>query len=192
MFGLLLLFLLVPSLVMLAGDPSAGLVRPKAVARSVTCEELDADAARRRFPGTTAPANPRGDFALRKTLACAPRIMARGERPDRDERLLGELQAQAVGLVQRALARGAGSVRVWQVEAFYPDAQIAQKVAFAVKVALMERQQRVSDRRVPLAAGDILVLGVTAPEQAAPLACARYKAEGSLQDGHAALMITLT
>lgn len=186
------LMILVPVVWSVITDPAPGFGRSKAASRNLACEQLNEDAVRRRYPGTLEEVSSRGDFVDIRTMACGARIMAYDERPVRDGLLLTALQERAADIAQKVIAQPDAAGRTWLVEAFYPDPKVATKLAFAVKAALVERQQKVSDRVPTLAAGDVLVLGATPPVRAYPLACARYQAEGSLAADDTLLMITLT
>lgn len=191
-FILLLLPLLAPVIVGLAHDPAPGLTQSKVEARNLICARQGEAVTRRQHPGSVEEPRPRGDFLESDVVACQGRLVAYGDRPDRDELILSELQASATDIVQAAVALGPRvGIRTWLVEAFYPDAAITGKITFAVKTALVERHQQVSDRVPILAAGDILVLGTTPAAQAYPLACRRYHAQGSVGPGEALLGVVL-
>ncbi|HCF60033.1 MAG TPA: hypothetical protein DFS52_18820, partial [Myxococcales bacterium] len=77
------------------------------------------------------------------------------------------------------------------VDAFYPQPEVAAKIAVASRTDLAERGQRVSDRVPLLAAGDLVVLGGMPPQQAYPLACKRYFDEGTLAEKDAFLNLMI-
>jgi hypothetical protein len=79
----------------------------------------------------------------------------------------------------------------WLVDVHYPEPTVAGKIAFATKVALVQRGIAVSDRMPSLAAGDVRVLSGMGPTEAYPVACQRYRAEGALADGQVLLAVTL-
>src|SRR4051812_30447268 len=119
--------MILPSLLSLARDPAPGLTRSKVEARNLECAELGEDAARRKFPGIIEEGGARGEYINLKAVACGTRIVAYGERPNRDELLLSDLQASAAAIAQRVIARAAGANPTWLVEAFYPDPRVAGK-----------------------------------------------------------------
>jgi hypothetical protein len=143
-----------------------------------------------QYPGQIIAPRPRGEFVDRTALVCTERILRPGLRNARDEAVLRDLDAQA-----RELAVAATSTRedladhTWVVETFYPGAQVAWKIAFAAKNALMAQGASVSDRVPMLAAGDIAVLTRMSPAEAYPAACKRYHELGSLGEGDALLAV---
>ena len=81
--------------------------------------------------------------------------------------------------------------RTWLVEVYYPRVAVGQKIGFAVKNALLDRNRIVTDRAPTLAAGDIEVIGRLPHEKAWPLACMRYRAVGALGENDALLAVVL-
>jgi len=192
LFLLLLLPVLVPMAVSLVEDPAPGVTRTRAEARNMDCTRLTEAAAHDRYPGQFREPAPRGDFSETGVIVCKGRIMEPGERPRRDEALLSELSRSAAEIAESAIALGAQHAdKTWLVDAFYPDPAVAAKLAFATKTALVERGRRVSDRVPILASGDILVVGRMPPNEAYPLACARYRAEASMGDDEVLLAVVL-
>ena len=113
-----------------------------------------------------------------------------GERPARDEAILETLRKSTGDIVQAATAQ-AGSEKIWHVDAFYPQVDVATKIAVATRTELAERGKKVSDRVPVLTAGDIAVLSRMEPPKAYPVACARYFAEGVLGENDAFLAVMI-
>lgn len=162
-------------------DPAPGLTRSKTRSRSLECERVSAETASQRYPGQILPAAPRGDYTERSVVVCTERLMRPGLRAARDEAILSVLEARVTELANTAGALHPDlSERTWLVEAYYPSAPVATKIAFATKNVLMEEGLRVSDRVPVLSAGDIDVITRMAPDEAYPAACRRYFATGGL------------
>ncbi len=162
-------------------DPAPGVLNNKTEALNLECERLNASEAARQHPGEVAPTGPRGDYYSRSALACAERFVRYGLRSAQDEAILTTLQARTTEL---ALAADALSPRLtdrtWLVETYYPSTQVAAKISFATKNALVDQGLRVSDRTPLLVAADLQVITRMAPDAAYPAACRRYFDNGSL------------
>ncbi len=162
-------------------DPAPGVLHSKSSTRNMECERMSAEAASRKYPGEVARPGPRGDLYPRSALVCTERFMRLGLRSDKDEAILSTLDQRST-----ELALAAGSLRpdldgsTWLVEAYYPGNQVASKISFATKNALVAQGLRVSDRTPLLGAGDIQVITRMAPSAAYPAACQRYFENGSL------------
>jgi hypothetical protein len=162
-------------------DPAPGLLHSKTATRNLECERLSVEEAARAHPGEVAAPGPRGDLYPRSALVCTGRFMRLGLRSNKDEAILSALDQRT-----RELALAADSLRpnlegsTWLVEAYYPGNQMASKIAFATKNALVAQGLRVSDRTPILAVGDIQVITRMAPDDAYPAACRRYFDNGSL------------
>lgn len=187
---LFLLPLPFPQLAAIADDPAPGILRSNTEARGVDCEVLPLEAAQARYPGQVEAEPPRGSFVDTRAMVCRHRLFPNGERVPRDEAILSRLSETVRGLVGSATASAPPKL-TWQVEAHYPDAAMASKIAFAAKVALVTRGQAVTDRVPVLAAGDVLVIAAQEPGAAWRLACARAFAEGSLKPGEVLLGLAL-
>jgi hypothetical protein len=174
-----------------ATDPSPGFFQSKADARNLDCARLDQAKAHQLHPDRV-PDVPARDLAggSSEALVCASRIMRLHERPARDEAILSSLRQRVGEIAQLASALHPEEI-TWHVDAFYPDAAVAAKIAVAARTDLAERGRRVSDRIPVLAAGDIAVLGRLPPREAYPLACARYLAHQALGAEDALLGVML-
>jgi hypothetical protein len=174
-----------------ATDPSPGFFQSKANARNLDCARVGQAQAHQLHPGKV-PEVPARELAggFSDALVCATRIMRLGERPARDEAILSSLR-QTVGEIAQLASALVPGESTWHVDAFYPEGEVAAKIAVAARTELVERGRRVSDRVPVLAAGDIAVLGRMAPREAYPLACARYLAHEALgaEDVFLGLMI---
>lgn len=179
LFALLLAF---PILMKIADDPAAGVTQTKAESRELDCRRLSQLAAHDAYPGLVPEPPPRGAYMDTQAVVCERRIMSHGERPGRDEAVLSTLRQASAETVEKAAALGPSGEVTWLVEAFYADAAVAAKIAFAHKVELVQRGHAVSDRAPVLAPDDVAILTRLAPTQAYPLACARYWAAGSLSE----------
>jgi hypothetical protein len=172
-------------------DPSPGFFQSKADGRNLDCARINQARAHQLHPDKV-PDVPGRDLAggSSEALLCATRIMRLGERPARDEAILTTLR-QTVGEITQLASALHPEELTWHVDAFYPDAAVAAKIAVAARTDLAERGRRVSDRVPVLAAGDIAVLGRLSPREAYPLACARYLAHQALgaQDAFLGVMI---
>ena len=173
-----------------AYDPSPGITQSKAAARNLECVRLSQAQAHQLYPGTVPEVPPRGTYANTDALTCTTRIMNGGERPARDEAILTSLRVMVGEITQLASAL-APDQATWHVDAFYPRAEVAQKISVAARTNLAERGYRVSDRVPVLAAGDIAVLSRLPADRAYPLACARYFKQNALtgSDAFLGLMI---
>lgn len=163
-------------------DPAPSTVRSRTRADRLECERVTTEQGTRSRPGLVRPTNPRGDFVERSVVICTDLAMRPGLRSARDEAILSDLDVRASELATAAVALWPElDAKTWLVETFYPNAQVATKIAFAAKNALMEQGVQVSDRLVTLAVGDIAVLTRMSPSDAYPAACERYHALGSLR-----------
>jgi hypothetical protein len=163
-----------------AADP-ASVFASRREARSLDCTRTTQADASKRFPGVVPEPAARGDnLAITDALVCERRMLADGDRPARDEAVLSSLTKAVGELVKTAGALEPGPEVLWHVDAFYPDAKVASKIAVAARVGLAEQGRAVSDRVPLLAAGDVAVVWRMPAQRAYPLACARYFAEHSL------------
>jgi hypothetical protein len=169
-----------------ASDPIPGLWQSKEEARNLECIRLSQQEAHELRPDQVPEPFPRAEFTLADALACRRRFMALGERPARDELILSTLRESVGEITQQASALGLEGL-TWHVDAFYPVPAVASKIAVAARNDLAEHGQKVSERVPLLAAGDLLVLGRMKPQQAYPLACARYFAQKALGENEAFL-----
>lgn len=172
-----------PALLLLcscASDP-ASMFASRSDARNLDCVHLEQAEAARLYPGFVPEAAARGaNFAATSALVCRRQLLEPGERPARDEAILSSLTREVSELVKSASALEPGQDAVWHVDAFYPEARVAAKIAVAARTELAERGRAVSDRVPLLAAGDVAVVNRQPLPGAFPLACARYFAERSL------------
>ncbi len=189
-FWLFMLAFYTPSIIENAQDPLEGWLPSDIDIRSLDCTPITIEGARQLAPEQIAAPMPRGEYLTRNALACRERLMAPGVRKSQDDVVLSNLRGTADEMA--ALVGGLAAEhqeKVWLVETFYPDIAVGQKVAFAVKNALLDRNLKVSDRAPTLAAGDIEVISQMAPPAAYPLACQRYFESGGLKSGDALLAI---
>ncbi len=171
-------------------DPAPSLVRSKAASRQLDCARLDVESGSQAHPGQIAPARPRGDFSDRTAMVCQERLVRPGLRGAQDEAILRELGDQTATLAGAAAAsRPDLAERTWLVETHYADSDVAHKIAFATKNALVEQGLAVSDRAPTLGAGDVGVLTRLPPTEAYPAACRRYSDNGSLKPDDALLAV---
>jgi len=162
-------------------DPAPSVLNNKTDARNLECERLSASEAARQHPGEVAPVGPRGDYYSRSALVCKERFLRLGLRSNQDEAILSTLDARTAELALAADALSPDLTnRTWLVETYYPSTQVAAKISFATKNALIDQGLRVSDRTPILAAGDVQVITRMAPDAAYPAACRRYFDNGSL------------
>ncbi|MBK7861833.1 MAG: hypothetical protein IPJ65_25095 [Archangiaceae bacterium] len=171
-------------------DPSAGFVQTKAEARNYDCQRLSQAEAHERYPGVVPEVPPRGTYGSTDALICSRRVLDWGDREGRDEAILNSLGEQVSELTRLATST-APEHTTWYVDSFYPQPQVAQKIAIAARVGLVERGQKVSDRVPLLGGGDIAVLARLPPGQAYDLACRRYFAESVLARGEAFLALMI-
>lgn len=183
-----LVFLVVMSFVVLlerTSDPSAGVMRSKQESRNLECQRISQAEAHARHPVAVPEPAARATSAVTDALDCQRLYMREGERPARDELVLSSLRKDVSELIATAAAKiPNGQSVVWHVDAFYPEQAVAAKVAVAARTQMAELGFAVSDRVPLLAAGDIAVLGRMPPQQAYPVACSRYVAQGLLDDNH--------
>jgi len=191
-FWVLIFLFYAPSLVEQSQDPMQGWLPPAIDPRSLDCEPMTTEGARQRQPGRIGARSARNDYFERRAVVCRERLMAAGVLRAQDDAVLFELSDTAREIAAWVAQTGADERgRTWLVETYYPDSAVGQKVSFAVKNALLERDLVVSDRAPTLAAGDIEVIGGLPPQEAYPLACARYAATGSLRPDDALLAVVL-
>jgi hypothetical protein len=165
-----------------ATDP-ASIWATRAAARSLDCRRITQAEATSRYPGVVPEPSVRGTtFSDTDAVVCERQWLNAGERPARDEAILATLSASVSELVTAANALEPNAKATWFVDAFYPDARVASKIAVAARVGLVERGRAVSDRVPLLAAGDVAVLGRMPVPRSFPVACARYFAEKTLAD----------
>jgi hypothetical protein len=183
---LYIFFFSLPSLVETVRDPIDGLLPAEVDAAELECEPLSSQGAERLSPGEI-PEPERGDSLDRRAVICRERIMPSNTRRAQDNAILMDLRRQAKTLASVA----ADTERTWLVEVYYPRPAVAQKINFAVKAALLERDFTVTDRSPALAAGDIEVIGRLSHDRAWPVACLRYRATGSVGPKDALLAVVL-
>ncbi len=175
-----------------ADDPAPGVFKSKDSARRYECERLDVEAAHRQYPGQVAAPGPRGDYVERSALVCSERLVRPGLRSDQDEAILYSLEEHTSELSQLATSLHPElESSTWLVEAYYPSTEVAAKLSFATKNALVAQGLRVSDRSPILGFDDIDVITRMPPFQAYPAACSRYFANGSLGEDDALLGLVL-
>ncbi len=174
-----------------AGDPVMQGWKGRDEARQLDCERLSQAEAHERFPAEV-PATALRSAALMDidALVCRRRLLRYGERDDRDELVLSQLGVEVAGLTQQAMALAAPQTR-WFVDAFYPQPQVAQKIANAARLSLAEAGQHVSSQAPLLAAADVAILRELTLADALPLACQRLSAEKTLGDHDAFLGVAL-
>ncbi len=171
-------------------DPAPGVFTTREQSRHYDCQRVGPETGHQRYPGEIAAAKPRGDYVERSVVICKERLMRPGLRAAQDEAILYSLQQLATGLVTAAHAKRPDLVdKTWLVETHYPSGQVAAKIAFATKNALVLQGLQVSDRTPILGVGDVDVITRMAPEQAYPSACVRYHATGSLGEDDALLAV---
>jgi hypothetical protein len=181
--------LAVPLAAILSGcayDPAPGISQSKKYTRNLDCTRMSQAQAHQLYPGKVPDLPPRGSFSNIDAMTCSTRIMEPGDRPNRDEVILTSLR-QSVGEITRLASALVPQAAVWHVDAFYPQAAVAQKISVAARVDLAERGHSVSDRVPVLASGDIAVLARMSAAKAYPLACRRYFAEKVLVEPDAFL-----
>jgi hypothetical protein len=192
---LLLLFIMpniVPPLVEMAQDPSPGITLSKAESRRLECERTTLEHAGKLFSGEVAKARPRGEFIERSAMICAETIMQPHQRAPLDHAILNNLENTIDAIATLAHTRYTQHhKKLWHVESFYPNPQVASKLAFALKNALVTRGLKVSDQTPTLAFGDIDVLSRLPPDESYPLACQRYLAAESLSNDDVLISLVL-
>ncbi len=173
-----------------ATDPSPGIFYSKKESRNLDCNRISQAEGHMLYPGKIPDLPPRGSYSNIDALICVGRITEPGDRANRDEAVLLTLGPTVQEVTRLATAHAPEQAR-WHVDAFYPNAGVAQKIAVAVRTDLAERGHSVTDRVPVLAAGDIAVLARLHAAKAYPLACARYFKEQVLgpADAFLGLMI---
>lgn len=164
-----------------ATDPAPGFWWTKRETRNLECVHQSQQLASEQHPGFIDPPAARNVPGITDALVCSTRFVTVDERPARDELILSTL-SQSVGQIVGVAAALVPAQATWHVDAFYPDAAVASKIAVAARTDLAERGRKVSDRVPVLAAGDIAVLAHLGPREAYPLACNRYFAEHVLTE----------
>ncbi len=189
----LLVVLLMPSLVIAerVTDPSHAIFVGKQDARNMECERMNHARAQELYPHRVRPLPARIIDQRIEALACRQRYVRWGERSARDEVILSSLRSAMAQIAETADAVVDDAALTWHVDAFYPDAQVAQKISVAARTELAEKGRRVSDRVPMLAAGDLAVLRGMPPQDAYRLACRRYFDQASLGPKDAFLGIVL-
>jgi hypothetical protein len=172
-------------------DPAPGLFNSKAQSRAYECERLDIAEAHREHPGEVRAPGPRGEYIDRSALVCTEKLVRPGLRNEQDEAILASLDERASELGSLAGLRPDLSEKTWLVEAYYPNPQVASKVSFATKNALVSQGLLVSDRTPILGFGDMDVITRLPPEQAYAAACQRYSDNGSLGPDDALMGVVL-
>lgn len=171
-------------------DPAPGALRRKAWTNNLECERLDARTGSRRYPGEIQAPSSRGSDVESFTVVCEERLLRPGLRDPLDEALLSELDPMTRALAGAAASRypelGAST---WLVEVFVANPQVATKVSFGTKNALLESGLAVSDRTPTLGLSDLEVILRMPPEEAYPTACVRWFATGSLGPRDALLAV---
>jgi hypothetical protein len=163
-----------------ASDPASTFASRKD-ARNLDCVRLGQAEAARLYPGVVPGPEVRGaNLATTDALVCKRALLEPGERSARDEVILSSLTREVGELVKLASALEPAADTLWHVDAFYPDARVAAKIADAARTTLAEHGRAVSDRVPLLAAGDVAVVSTEPPKEAFPAACARYFSERSL------------
>ena len=116
-----------------------------------------------------------------ESIVCTERLLRLGVRRAQDEAMLTSLDQRAARIARAvSQSQGVANARTWRVEVFYPDPNVAYKVDFAVKEALVRHGLRVSDQSVSLSATDVRALAALEPARAYPAACAHYAQTGTL------------
>ena len=162
-------------------DPARGFLRTREQSYNLDCELMSAQTGAQRYPGQVPTARPRGEFIERRAVSCKERLMAPGVRSPQDDAILLSLEAMVSELATAVTSsRPDLADRTWLVETHYPSGQVAGKISFATKNALVAQGLLVSDRTPILGVGDVEVITRMAPEQAYAAACTRYAATGSI------------
>jgi hypothetical protein len=180
----------IPLLWINPADPAPGLLRSTKEARNYECNRLSQAQAHEQMPGLIRETQPRKFLPDIEVLSCHPRFIEEGERPARDEAILRYLSSEIRSLTRVAETNSDAST-VWHVDAYYPNEQVASKIAVAARVELVERRHHVSDSVPLLAAGDIAVLARMPAATSYATACRRYFAEGSLSNNEALLAVMI-
>lgn len=162
-------------------DPARGFLRTREQSNNLDCELMSAETGAQRYPGQVPTARPRGEFIERRAVSCKERLMAPGSRTPQDDAILLSLEALTTELASSvASLRPDLADRTWLVETHYPSGQVAGKIGFATKNALVAQGLQVSDRTPILGVGDVEVITRMTPDLAYPTACQRYAATGSI------------
>jgi len=169
-------------------DPAPSLFDSRSDARHYACERLPVNVAAERHRGTIPPVDPRGDWIERDVLVCSEYLLDPDLRRPEDQALLLDLDQTADGLAHLATTmRPELDGSTWLVESHTVNPEVAAKLSFATKNALMEQGLLVSDRSPILGFGDVDVITRMEPFAAFPAACRRYRDNGSLRPGDALL-----
>jgi len=178
--------------VQVADDPAPGFWRSKADARNLDCQPISEEGARARYPGRFRSTSPRGSYISTRAVVCRQRLMGPADRAPRDEAILSRLGSSTEAIAARlSAAEPQLKTRTWMVETYYPSAEVAAKIAFATKVALLSHGRRVSDRVPTLGAGDLDVLRSMPRSKLYSVACRRYRDQGDLKGDKALLGVLL-
>jgi hypothetical protein len=174
-----------------AADPAQQAWRGRQEGRQLDCTRMSQAAAHERHPAAVPPPTMRGT-ALQEldALVCERRMVRYGTRNDRDELVLSTLHAEVTALAQQAMAGTAPATR-WLVDAYYPQPEVARKIANATRTTLAAAGQQVSSQPPLLAAADVAILHGLPIADALPWACRRLAAEGTLEATDAFLAVAL-
>ena len=181
-----------------ARDPIQESWRGREQTRQLECERLSQAEAHQRFPAEVPPPAARTATMMElDALVCARRVTPWGKNDPRDEVILSTLSDEVAALtlaassVLRSQANGAERQGRLFVDAFYPQPQVAQKIANATRLSLADAGHRVGSRAPLLAAGDVEVVGTMSLQQALPITCARLFAEGTVVGDDALVVVAL-
>jgi hypothetical protein len=171
-------------------DPAPGAFRSTKEVRNYECNRLSQAQAHEQMPGLIRETQPRKFLPDIEVLSCHHRFIDEGERPARDEAILGHLSSE-IRTITRAAERTLEAATLWHVDAYYPNEEVASKIAVAARVELMERGHHVSDSVPLLAAGDLAVLARMPAATSYATACRRYFDEGALSNNDALLAVMI-
>jgi len=173
-----------------APDPASELFYSKERTRRLSCEQVSLDQALQELPGRVRARRPRGDFVERDVQICRERVLRRGLRAPRDEAILDHLSQLTPDLVSAATtSRPDLADATWLVQVHYPNPQVASKIDFAAKNALVGEGKLVSDRTPLLSATDLRVITSLKPSKSYGVACKRYAQTKAMGSGDALLAI---
>jgi hypothetical protein len=174
-----------------AGDPIQQAWWGREHPRTLECERFSQAEAHRRHPAEVPPPAARTSTMMEiDALVCARRVVPWGKSDPRDEVIVSILsdEVSAITLLANAAIEGEGRVFV---DAFYPQPELAQKIANATRLSLADAGRRVGSRAPLLAAGDVEVTFSMPLQQALPVTCQRLFAEGSVVGDDALVMVAL-
>lgn len=173
-------------------DPAPGFFMSIEESRRLVCARTTFEVMRKRRPGLLDESRPRGEYADRDLVTCEEVVFGEGTRAPQDRALLDRLEAAMADIAKKvAKGRAGASGRTWLVEAHYSSPEVASKIAFAAKTALIENGLQVTDRLPVLAVGDIEVISRMSAFDAYDLACRRYFAPGRLEASDAVLSLLI-